>query len=117
MGMKITGAEWREFEANGWPAGYIWADESTLDDERELYAMDGSLGFAADETFIVPAEWRMIYEGPEGKNLGGEFGLNIRAVIRKWRKDRDSETLVVTVPKSSAGEARSLLASHGWKIA
>lgn len=115
--MKMTGAEWREFEATGWPEGYIWSDDSCLDNGIDI---DDNPPADA-EVFIVPAGWRMGWEGGDfgqihPKDKGGE-GMNVRAMIRAWRQARDSETIAVTVPKTEADTFRALMAERGWKFA
>lgn len=107
--MKITGAEWKEFEAHGWPSGWIWSDESVFDDETDLYGLDGLIRFADGEVFTVPSYWHAMPEDPPGD------GIAIRTLIRRWRKARDTVTLAVTVPKTDLATAALLFGERGWK--
>lgn len=107
--MKITGKEWKEFEESGWPEGYIWCDESTLDDGRDIYSEDGKCSIADNETFIVPDYWSISYEGPNGKQTDAGDGYVIRSLIRKWRKARDTEVLVITVPRDRVESIKAML--------
>lgn len=122
--MKMTGAEWREFEATGWPEGYIWADDSVLDDGRDLYveAGDGAIVIADGETFVVPSFWSMVLEDATPNADGivvrhsadkGD-GMDMRAMVRRWRKARDNETVIVTVPKADLEAFRALMAERKW---
>lgn len=114
--MKISGAEWKLFESRGWPPGYIWGDESHVSEGVDLYKEDGSIIFADTDTFTVPSWWFVTYEGPEGKVTDSGEGHMIRHLIRKWRKEESTETLVLEIPKDSAEAAKALFASKGWKL-
>ena len=112
--MKITVAEWRQFEDEGWPPGYIWADESTLDDGREIESLTNP-----NEVFIVPDWWGCVFEGgnTEGsKEICRGEGFSIRSLIRKWRKAKTNVTIAVTVPRDQEAEARELFKSKKWKV-
>jgi hypothetical protein len=120
--VKITGAEWKQFEAEGWPKGYIWADESTLDDGTDLYpedAPEGVLSVADGDTFVVPSWWGVGVEEADTRRIAGDTGdgVSVRTLIRRWRKQRDNEVLVVTVPKQESDRARALLSKQGWAVA
>lgn len=114
--MKIMGAEWKAFEKDGWPPGYIWADDSILDDETDLYLEDGTIRFADAETFVVPDYWTITYEGPDGERIDNGDGLLLRSVIRKWRKARHFAMVVVTIPRAEVETAKALFAERGWRI-
>lgn len=110
--MKISGAEWKQFEANGWPDSYIWADESTFDDGTDLYQEGGELSVADGATFIVPDYWTAI---KQDEQHGEDTGITIRALIRKWRRARDYVSIVVEIPRSADADAREYFKGKGWK--
>ena len=115
--MKITGAEWKRFEAEGWPKGWIWTDESILDDGRNLYPEHGAeaeIIIADGETFIVPADWGCELE-ERAQGIPAEVH-SIRSLIRRWRKSRDTVTLVLAVPKRDEDAARVVLGARGWTV-
>jgi hypothetical protein len=109
--LKITGAEWKEFEATGWPDGFIWADESTFDNGEDLYLENGELRFADSETFVIPSFWSVVPE-----EVFSPDGFSIRSLVKKWRKERAFVTLVVTVPRDQEPAARDVMTTNGWKV-
>jgi hypothetical protein len=109
--MKITGAEWNLFEAEGCPASYVWSDDLILDDDRALYCKDGSLSISDSDTFVVPDSWSM-YDEDAGVRSDS---FSVRAMIRKWRASRDYAIVAVTVKKSELTRFRDILEQNEWK--
>jgi len=108
--MKITGAEWKEFEATGWPEGFIW-DESVLDSGEDLYLENGNIRFEDTDVFTVPTFWCAY---PETMDPGES--VSIRFLIKAWRKVRSVETIVLTISKADVEAAKALFKERGWKI-
>ncbi|MGI4811923.1 MAG: hypothetical protein ACRYGG_01070 [Janthinobacterium lividum] len=108
------------FENTAWPEGFIWSDDSTLEDGRDLYKEDGDAGelvFADNDTFIVPSYWYVTWEGPAGHPINSaNDGISIRSLIRKWRKARDITTFVVSIPKVDVAAATALFAERNWRV-
>lgn len=113
--MKITGAEWKDFESTGWPEGYIWSDESTLDDGREFYDGEGIPIIGDADTFVIPSFWSVMLE--DDSLMKQDSGKTIRSLVREWRKKRDGVTLAVTVSKEAEARFREIAAAEGWKVA
>lgn len=116
--MKISGAEFLEWHEKGWPEGWIWADESTLDDGRDIYAAGNTpkktvLSVAPDEIFVVPDWWAAI---PEEPKEGEEDGATICTLIRRWRKKRDTAFVGVEVKKADLNGVLSALRRLPVKI-
>ena len=120
--LMMTGAEWKEFERLGWPAGYVWSDDSTLEDGKDLYPENGAEGditISDAQAFNVPDYWHAVYEGPEGKPIdsGDGEGLSIRGLVRSWRKARDTQVVVVNVPKAEVEAFKALCRERKWVFA
>lgn len=109
--MKITGAEFKEWHDTAWPEGWVWADESLLDDNRELYAEDGSLVVKPDEVFTIPAFWSILPE-----TIPAHEGATIRSLIKKWRKSQSTITLAIKVPRDREDEVRAYLYHQNLKV-
>jgi hypothetical protein len=108
--MKITGAEWKEFEKTGWPEGYVWYEDSVFEDGTDLYLANGNIRFADAETFVLPESWCIVPE-----SLVSSETLSLRSVVKRWRKVREFVMLVVTVTRGQEEAAKKLIASAGWK--
>jgi hypothetical protein len=112
--MKMTGAEWRAFYTSGWPEGYVWSEESVLPDGRDIDDKPP----ADDEVFSVPADWGMYREDEEcpvhAKDKG--HGMDVRSMVRAWRKAQENAVVVVLVPRAQEAEARTLFAERNWGV-
>jgi hypothetical protein len=110
--MKISTEEFKEWHDTAWPEGFIWCDESTLPDGRDIYVAENTFIFEPGEVFVIPDYWTIQKEGealPEG--------VTIRSLIRAWRKKRDTVTVVVQVPKAEEAVLRSFVDSFKrWKV-
>lgn len=110
--MKISAQEFWEWHETAWPEGMVWVDGSTLDDGREIYAEDGkSCALPLAEIFTVP-DWWSVYNEDDPSVAE----VSIRSLIRKWRRDRDSSSAVVTVPKADMDALRAIASERGWKL-
>lgn len=113
--MTITGAEWKQFLAEGWPAGCVFEEETTLDDGRALYTEDGSLCIGDGETFEVPDWWRVMREDPATGHLRTEDRA-VRDLVESWRANRSHEIVVLRVPKDEGEWARTIAQEQGWEL-
>ncbi len=109
--MKINGAEWHLFLAEGWPEGWIYTDLPEMDDGRDVDDIPD------DEVFTIPDWWSAEPEHDSDAGLAGRHPvLTIRTLIRRWRKTRGFVVLSVLVKKSDEARARALFAYSGWEI-
>lgn len=117
--VKISGRDFKEWHNACWPEGYIWGDESTIDG-IDIYGEEGeeAINIADEIVFTVPSFWFIIYEGPEGVPLkedkGDGDGVRISTLIKRWLKNKSTETIIISVPKAQVEEARALLKEKGW---
>jgi hypothetical protein len=110
--VKISAEEFKEWHDTAWPEGFIWCDESTLPDGRDIYVAENTFIFEPGEVFTIPDYWTI---APDGE-INPE-GTTIRSLIRAWRKKRDTVTVVVQVPKEYENALRTIVADHQkWKV-
>jgi hypothetical protein len=114
--VKLSFAEFKAWHDAAWPPGYIWSGYTCMPDGRDIYADDGWNPAISDTTVIDLSLW----EGLENETGVGAIpirgDLDLAALIRKWRKARDSVSLVVTVPRGDADELRALAKSRRWMV-
>jgi hypothetical protein len=113
--MKITLAQWREWEKNHWPAGYVWDDESKLNDGRDIDDLAAS-SEPGDLVIQIPEWWTCSWDGVEGELLCGGNGFTIRTLIRRWLKAQSHTQIVISIPKTELDAARKLIKERKWSL-
>lgn len=108
--MSITGAEWKRFIAEGWPAGCVFAEGTTLNDGRDLYDRMNDLRIADDEVFEIPAWWRAWREGFATGHAARQAGVRgegawVVDLVAGWREGQEPEMLIVPMPKRATARA------------
>lgn len=108
--MKITGAEFKEWFRTGLPTGFY------LDSGMDWVGDDEEEKIADDELFDPDERWVLLWDGPRDEDPTDGEGVLVSTAIRRWRKQRDTEVLVVTVPKAHADEVRKMIKAVGGKV-
>lgn len=104
--MKIKGAELAAFIKEGWPEpenDWYW-DHDLFDDEPD-----------ANTTYDTAEIEGLFYQG-SGDDPTDGFGHPLDGLIRKWRKTRTHDILIVSVPKERVDKFRAFIADIGGKI-
>ncbi len=103
--MKITGAEFMDWYANGF-LDNDWYHE----DDGNVRVMDeeGNFLLDPDKTYDTRDLGYLAYQGTRPVSRDEET-MDLATVIRKWRKARDHEILIVTVPKNDHDRVKALL--------
>lgn len=104
--MKIKGAELREFMDSAWPKpddDWYWDHDifDPLPDPEATYDTDE----------IGPIQ----YQG-SGDDPTDGTGYNLATLIKKWRKSRTHDTLIVSVQKESMEKFVAVTKSLGGSI-
>lgn len=90
--MKITGAELLDFIKHGWPSDdYYWEHDCFEDNP------DGNP--LPTETYDTEDFGPLLWQGHAPDPTRGE-GLDLDKVIRLWRRDRDSRTVIIRLPNA-----------------
>lgn len=105
--MKIRGAELQQW-VDAWPDGPDWYLDSGVDDFN-LDTIDPETTYNTDD---------MGYLGYQGADAlsGFDAARSVEGSIRAWRKKRDFDTLVVTVPKADREKFTAMCKSNGWRV-
>lgn len=104
--MKITGAELQQFMDTGWPKpenDWCWDHDLFEDrpDHETVY----------DTSEIEGLFWQGSSAPPDGK-----YDLSLDGQIRKWRKARTTETIVIEAPKDRRDELLAAIKAVGGKV-
>ena len=83
-----------------------------MDDERGLY-VDRAYVLIDDETFVIPTDWWIATDGGQNESTM----LQVLALVAKWRRDRMTETIIVTVPQAQGAAVRAERSWRGWTVA
>lgn len=109
--MKVTGAEFMEWYDDHFPEGHYFdpgdADAIETHGNEGEWLLDPAATYATDELGEV------YLEDPNSKIAE----TNMDASIRAYRRKRDGDILVITVPKAKTAEVKALLKAHGVKFA
>lgn len=109
--MKITGAELKEFMDKGWPQpdeDWYW-DHEEFDERR--FGGDPDPAATYDTAALGP----VFFQGSGPDPTKGD-GYDLAALIRQWRRERDSDVLTVLSPKSKTPEIKKALKALGASI-
>lgn len=107
MTVKIKGADYRAFfqDKGVWSDG-VWFDDVLTVINGVEFGMDDNL----DEESDLKDEDRVeVHGGVIYANQDDRVGKSYETALRNWLKRRDTETLIVEVPKAKAAELRALL--------
>lgn len=113
--MKITAAEFREWHDTAWPEGYAWYDGSEING-ADIYADDGSIAPTLPETFIVPDDWSLEREIRSRNRDDADDYPSVRSFIKKWRKEKSTATVTLSLPKDKLDELLALAKANGWRV-
>lgn len=108
--MKILGAELLEFINSGWPG----VDTGQDDDwfwEHDLFDGDPEPTERYDTDDIGP----LIYQGPSSETPA-VTELDLATLIRRWRKAKTHDTVVVQIDRSKMSDFKAALAQFGGRI-
>ena len=115
MATKTTAGEMAEFFADEvfWHPGasddYTWFDDASICVGGEL--VDDSLFDEMEPHLRVVIEGGFVYG-----RVVGQTEPSLEAYLKRWRKQKDTETILVQVPKNKAQELNSFLKSIGAKV-
>ena len=109
--MKITGAEFQEWYDNHWPG-----DDWYHDDFREdLFDDDGNL-VEVDAVYDGRELGNICFLGPIGGKWKHHEFYSVESAILKWRKERDTFTIVVSGKKEQREELAADLKRRGFTV-
>ena len=109
--MKIGGAELKAFMDAGWPQpdeDWYW-DHEEFDEHK--FSGDPDPAVTYDTQALGP----IFYQGSGPDPTNGD-GYDLAALIRQWRRERDSDLLTVLVPKARVAEFKKALKTFGATI-
>lgn len=104
--MKALGADIKEFWLNHWPDGmYVEDNEEALmnDTTGEPQLEDG------EKYDLNRFGYLLRNQGSTGQEASFE------TYFRRWIKERDTVTVIVTVPRGKEDECIGLIKQAGWK--
>ena len=112
MPVKMTGAEYKEFEEAPWPEDWWIEDEEILINGEPLFEEQG---FSADDirnTDIITIKGGYIYT---------EMGMSssrksYESYVRAWKKKQSVTKLIVEVTKDGEKEAREEIKKMGYRV-
>lgn len=105
------GRDIKEFWDNGFPEGYYSDDaEIQVEDDAGHCPLDLDVKYDLNRFGVLI---------PEGNAMAGEQGdpISFASAFKRWFKEQTTVTLLVTVPKEKADEARAKLKELGYIIA
>lgn len=107
--MKIIGAELIQFLDEAWPEPVDhWYWDNDLFEDRPNGEPDPEKTYDTDELGPI------MYQGP-GDDPSGD-GYDIAKLVRKWRKEKKSETYAVEIPKGKKDGLVKFLDAINGKI-
>ncbi|MTJ93884.1 MAG: hypothetical protein F8N36_13650 [Desulfovibrio sp.] len=104
--MKIKGAELKSFLDEAWPQPFddwFW--------DHDIFDGDPDPETVYDTDDLGP----IMHQGSGEDPTRGD-GYDLAKLIRRWRKERDFDVLMVTVPKARTEEIKAALAALNVKV-
>lgn len=102
--MKIKGSELSLWVAEGWPGDDWYWDHGEFDAEPD-----------PARTYDTELLGGILWQGSASDPSDGE-GLDLGALIRKWRKARTNDVITVLIPKGHTESLRLVIAELGGRV-
>ena len=108
--MKVTGAEFMDWFDNHWPGEDWYIDDGAIETHGigDRWLLDPAAVYNTDDF------GSLFYQGEDESKRFDR--LDIDSLIQKYREQRDSDVLVVTIPKNLTEELRFLLKQYGCTV-
>lgn len=110
MTTKTTGAEWKRFynDKTAWPEGF-WHDDEIMTLNGEEPPEDWDLGEVAD-TAALSILAGVVF------NAEGDSVASLESHFKKWRKQQNTASVAVEIPKDKLDELKALVKTIGGKV-
>ena len=99
--MKVKGSELQQFMDQAWPSDDWYWDHDVFEEPDP------------DETYDTDDIGDLLYQG---KDPDQPYYLDLAALIRKWRKNRDFDIITVLVPRGNGDAFKELVKQAGYKL-
>jgi hypothetical protein len=103
---KALGADIIEFYRNGWPDGW-YHDDATIEVEDQD---DGTPVVQPNEKYDLVELGVLVDEA------GIKDHVTFASAFNRWKKTRDVDTVVVSVPKDKSVAFRAEMKAQGFKV-
>lgn len=105
--MKIKGAEFMDWYDNHFPVGYYHDDSIETHKDDGSWALDPTADYDTDD---------LGYVAKDDARFSNEDSLSVESEIRRYRKARDYDLKIVSIPKAKMDEVLAYLKAAGCKV-